>query len=88
MTVYHPFPEGAKVLPVTPDPQHLYCLTFRSDDVKGFYSLVPDDKWRRRAPVRPPVTVEVHEIVGPLGPRGGNGSCMSVTMKDVTRDYV
>lgn len=29
------------------DPQHLYCLTFRSDDVKGFIRFVPDDKWRR-----------------------------------------
>uniref|UniRef100_A0A8C6MLA3 PUM-HD domain-containing protein n=1 Tax=Nothobranchius furzeri TaxID=105023 RepID=A0A8C6MLA3_NOTFU len=90
ITVYHPFLKGQRCgwLPCqvvnTPNQQHLFCLTFRSDDdVRGFVALQMGVSLIRR-----PVTVEMHDYFSPIGTSCEN-HCMPRKLKrDQYGNYV
>lgn len=85
ITVYHPFLKGQQcywlccLFSNTPNRQHLFCLTFRSDDVRVFVRLQ-----KGVSLIRLPIIVEMHDYLAPIK-TNGEKKCMSIRLKGVAR---
>lgn len=71
ITVYHPFLKGQRcywlccLVSNTPNQQHLFCLTFRSDDVRVFVRLQMGVSL-----IRLPIILEMHDCLTPIKTNG------------------
>lgn len=71
ITVYHPFLKGQRcywlccLVSNTPNQQHLFCLTFRSDDVRVFVRLQMGVSL-----IRLSIVVEMHDYLTPIKTSG------------------